>query len=380
MATTATSLYALNINQAVEAVAAIGNTRTVLIEGDMGSGKSSILWTLAKKFPNHLPCYFDCTTKDLGDITIPKLLTIEGDEDAGFVRYVTNEELGLHNNRDIILMIDEYGKANVQVKNALLRLMLERKLGSYTLTPASFVFATTNLGGEGVGDMMLPHQRNRVSVVRMRKPTSVEWIEWGINNGIDPIILGWCKDNPHLFQSFTEIDSPYKDRNNAEPTNPYIYHPQVPMDAFVTPRSLHAASDIVKLRDKLDRQTLTSLLIGTIGARGAMDLATFITMADQLPTQQSIKDDPMTAKVPESAAAVCMVVHRALSTIERTWVDAWMDYLLRLDKEAQGMFANGVRAESYDKAKRSMVMTSKKFRDWAMANNYLFVKTTHDRA
>ena len=34
------------------------------------------------------------------------------------------------------------------------------------------------------------------------------------------------------------------------------------------------------------------------------------------------------------------------------------------------MFANGVRARKY--SKQSMVMTNKKFTDWAMANNYMF--------
>jgi hypothetical protein len=34
------------------------------------------------------------------------------------------------------------------------------------------------------------------------------------------------------------------------------------------------------------------------------------------------------------------------------------------------MFANGVRSDKY--AKQSVVMTNKKFRDWAMAHNYMF--------
>jgi hypothetical protein len=41
------------------------------------------------------------------------------DDGSGFVRYLTNEELGIHNNKPIILLIDEYGKANAAVKNAL---------------------------------------------------------------------------------------------------------------------------------------------------------------------------------------------------------------------------------------------------------------------
>ena len=190
----------------------------------------------------------------------------------------------------------------------------------------------------------------------------MEWIEWAINNGVDHTLLGWCKDNPHLFYSFEDVKNP--------DDNPYIYHPKQQRTAFVTPRSLEAASDWLKVREHLDDQTLTGLLMGTIGERGAMDLMAFVKLADQLPTLQSIKDDPKHAKVPDSAAAVCMVVYRSLSTIGSDWIDAWMDYMVRLDKEAQGMFANGCSVEKY--AHRKIVMTNKKFTQWAMDNNYMF--------
>jgi hypothetical protein len=110
--------------------------------------------------------------------------------------------------------------------------------------------------------------------------------------------------------------------------------------------------------------------MGTIGDRGAMDLMAFVKLADQLPSLQSIKDTPETAKVPSSAAAVCMVVYRTLAALEKDWVDSWMIYCERLDKEAQGMFANGVRSPKY--ARQAMVMTNKRFTTWAMVNSYLF--------
>jgi ABC-type molybdenum transport system ATPase subunit/photorepair protein PhrA len=87
-----------------------GMERTILVQGHMGTGKSSILDILAKDLPTHTPCYFDCTTKDLGDITIPNISKM--DDGTGFVSYLVNEELGVHHNKPIILMIDEYGKAN----------------------------------------------------------------------------------------------------------------------------------------------------------------------------------------------------------------------------------------------------------------------------
>jgi len=352
--------FSLSLNQCVDAILAGGHKRTTLLQGHMGTGKSSMLGVLADKLPTHLPCYFDCTTKDLGDITIPDIAKL--DSGAGYVTYLTNEELGAHNDRPIILMVDEYGKANPAVKNALLRLMLERKIGGYTLHPDSIVFATTNLGAEGVGDLLPPHARNRITMLTTRKPSSIEWVTWGINNDIDPVVLGWCNDNPQLFQSFDEVSSPAD--------NPYIFHPKEQRAAFVTPRSLEAASDWVKCRDMYDEDTLTSLLVGTVGPRAALDLMAFHKLAEDLPKLEDIKRNPETAKVPESAAAVCMVVFRTLTCIEADWMPAWMTYLNRLSKEAQGMFANGVRPDTY--SKRDMVMGHADFTKWASDNIYMF--------
>ena len=359
MSNSAITMYALSLDQISNAIMRGGKQRTVLVQGHMGTGKSSLLKTLSKQLPKHTACYFDCTTKDLGDITIPSLQTMN---EQGYVQYVTNEELGLHLDKPIILMVDEYGKANPAVKNAMLRLLLERKMGSYELHPDSIVFATTNLGAEGVGDLLPAHARNRITVVTSRKPSNMEWIEWGIGASIDHTLLGWCKDNPHLFHSFEEVKDPE--------TNPYIFHPKAVRTAFVTPRSLEAASDWLKVRTTMDDQTLTALLMGTVGERGAMDLMAFVKLSDQLPSLESIKKDPLNAKVPTSDAAVCMVVYRSLATLDKSWVDAWMDYMVRLDPEAQGLFVNQIRSPKY--AKQNVVMTNKKFTAWAMTNNYLF--------
>ena len=166
-------MYALSLDQVTNGIKQGGNKRTVLVQGDMGNAKTSILNVLAKELPTHTACYFDCTTKDLGDIMIPKMADVDG---KNYVTYATNEELGVHLNKPIILMIDEFGKANPAVKNALLRVIQERMIGSYTLHPDSIVFATTNKGSEGVGDMLPPHARNRMTVIQVRKTDHMDWI------------------------------------------------------------------------------------------------------------------------------------------------------------------------------------------------------------
>ena len=69
------NLYAVSLDQAIDLIATIGDTQTVLLQGHMGCGKSSTLKVLQERFPDHHPVYFDCTTKDLGDLSIPSLNT-----------------------------------------------------------------------------------------------------------------------------------------------------------------------------------------------------------------------------------------------------------------------------------------------------------------
>jgi len=298
------------------------------------------------------------------DMSAPQYVKAVGDMISDYVQFVPNAELGVHLGVPVTINFDELFKAPDPVKKAVRRIMLERMVGTIKLPEGSIIYGTSNLTTEGLGDTLPMHQRNAIIVVPTRKPTTMELLEYGINNDWDSIMLGWIKDNGEtLLQTFEEVKDPAD--------NPYIHHPRNPTQGAVcTPRSLHMGSDILKQRHMFDDQTLTAGLMGAIGDRGGMDLMAYVKLSTQLPSSDSIKKDPMGAVVPTSISAICMVVFRTLSTIERDWVDPWMDYLGRLDTEAQAMFANGVRAEGY--AKQSVVMTNKKFTQWALANNYMF--------
>ena len=358
---TASSMYAQDLDSCVNIISAIGHQTTVMLQGDIGTGKSATRHMLNKMFPTHRVFYLDCTTKDVGDLMLPKIMEL--DENDQFVRYVTNEEIGLHVSGPVIIMVDEFGKANKSVQNALLCLMYERFMGSMKLHPESIVYATTNHGAEGVGDMLPPHTRNRMTVIPVKKWDNEQWIGWGINNGVDHNVLLFAKEHPEIFHSFTDVKDPE--------SNPYIFHPKVQRAAFITPRSLENASNIVKVRDRLGADATTAALIGTIGERGGLDLSAQLSIADQLTSLEDIKNNPKTAKVPENAAAICMIIYRTMSNIDRSWIDAWMDYFQRLPAEAQGMFVNGVYADKFDDKKRTMVCSNRKFTDFTKDNAHL---------
>jgi energy-coupling factor transporter ATP-binding protein EcfA2 len=361
-------MYDVSLAQAANMIRLTGKTNTTLLQGHMGTGKSSMLKMLAKMLPTHRPVYFDCTTKDLGDLMLPKIQDATDGGDC--VRFVPNEELGLHLDGPIILMIDEFGKANPAVKLGVLRLMLERKQAGMALHPDSIIFATTNLGAEGVGDLLPAHARNRITVVRVRKPSVQEWVEdYAIDAEIDPVLIAWSLENPQIMDSFENVDRPED--------NELIFHPKATgRVSFVTPRTLELASHWAKQREHMGAHELTAALIGTIGHAAAANLAAYVKIGDQLPSLDSIKTDPEDAKVPSNNTAICMVVHRTLQTLERGWTDAWMRYMIRLPKEAQAMFANAVRraAEKPNGVNKRLieVNTNKRYQDWCLANNYMF--------
>ena len=357
----ASHMYAQDLDNCINSISLLGDKITFVLQGDMGNGKSATLTTLGEKFTNHRTFYCDCTTKDVGDLMLP--MFSELDQNGQFVRFVTNEELGLHIDGPVIIMIDEFGKANRSVQNALLCLMYERKMGSRHLHEESIVYATTNLGAEGVGDLLQPHQRNGFCVLTVKKWINEQWMEWAINNQIEPQVILFAKENPEIFQSFTEVENP--------DDNQYIYHPKVNRAAFVTPRSLETASHICKMRDKLGADTTTALLIGCVGEHAARQLNAQFTISDDLVPLDDIKNNPKSAKIPSTAAAQCMMMYRTLSNIDRSWMDSWMDYMDRLPANMQGMFVNGVYSDKFDKKRQQAVVNNKKFTDFTMANSHL---------
>ena len=88
MSKTAERMYEQSIDEIADSILATGHKLTTLVQGHMGTGKSSILRILADKLPDHVPCYFDCTTKDLGDLMLPKILM--DDSTDSFVRFIPN--------------------------------------------------------------------------------------------------------------------------------------------------------------------------------------------------------------------------------------------------------------------------------------------------
>ena len=358
MSKTAQAMYAITLDEAVDMITHAGKKVTIMLRGHTGCGKTSTLLTLQERFPKHKAVLFDGTSKDLGDLWVPV-----HDKELGCIKMVPAEEFGIHLGMPLVLCLDEISKANKSVKNGMMRVMLERNVNGTPLHPDTIIYATGNLGSEGLGDMLEAHQINRITVVETAKPTAEQWVSWAINNDIDPTVISFVNENPQVLADFRDVGNPED--------NQYIYNPRNVTDgAVVTPRSLELVSVFMKVREHLTPNSLVSAAIGTIGPRGGMDLLAYTKLVDDLPKLEDIKTSPTTARIPKSASALCMIVYRTLASIEKDWVGAWLTYLKRLPPEAQAMFANGVRSPKYNK--QSMIMTHALFTEWARDNTHMF--------
>ena len=359
----------VTLAQFANAIATVGDQVTIIGQGEPGIGKSAMLKVLAKRFPEYATAYIDCTLLDLGDFALPYTVEENG---IRVTRFAPNARFQLQSDKPVIVMLDEIGKAMKAVKNVLLTLMNEYRIGDMTLPKGSIVFGTTNLSTDGVGDSLEAHARNRVCFTTVRKPHAGfnvdgsldpdSWGAWAIENDIEPIVLAWVKQNPHCLESYTDP---------AQVENGLIYQPTKPQSAFVTPRSLEKASHIVKQRHTLGDLVTQSLLAGTVGDTAAAQMQAFFTVVDKLPTWESIVADPKGAKVPGTTDVIakCMVVFSALTRVDEKSIDAWIDYAERLDLEWQAMFAKSAMRSS---TKQSILTRNTKFKQWAIKNQWAF--------
>lgn len=322
--------YNLNLKQTAKLIATNGHLKTYLVRGEPGIGKSAMLKMMALMFPNHTPVYVDMTQMDIGDIQIPYI-----NQQTQTVDYFPNAmfQTNTEGSKPVLVMLDEFGKANRAVQNVCLPIMLERRVGKFKLHPDSIVFCTSNLTSDGVGDNIQAHANNRMAHITVNKPNAEEWVLWGMENGIHESVLMFVKENPHVLLSYMD------DGQGTPEGNPYIYNPKNQVAAFVTPRSLEAASHALHNKDKVDDHSMFADLCGTIGARAAADMRAQIELLNDLPPFSLIVADPKNAPIPlNNKPALCLLIFSLLSRLQKDNFNAVFDYVVRLPDELQSLF------------------------------------------
>jgi AAA domain (dynein-related subfamily) len=344
----------VNFAETVDIIMNSGDN-SVHLTGEPGVGKTAMHKEIIKR-TGYKGIYIDGPNTDVGQSGMPI-----PNHDTRTLDFYPAGNYGLHTNEPLVIMIDEWTKTDDYVRNTLHPLLHERRLGNFELHPDSIVFTTGNMDSDGVGDSAKAHTRNRQTWLTYMKPTAKEWCAWATNNGVAPEVIAWVHEYEHCMMSYMD---------GGQDKNPYIFNPNdASQIAFVSPRSLVKASHWVTKRDKITENAFIATLDGTIGFSASRDMQAYIELADQLPTREAIETSPDTAIVPNSPAAQCILVFKAVAVATKDNFATWMRYIKRMPKEVQAVFINSLLEVQ---TKKSWAMTHPTFVTWARENQYMF--------
>jgi ATPase family associated with various cellular activities (AAA) len=166
----------------------------------------------------------------------------------------------------VVLFLDEMNSAAPAVQGAAYQLILNRKVGTYTLPDNVVVVAAGNRESDkGVSYRMPSPLANRFVHLEVRKDFDA-WFSWAVNNQIHQDVVGYIS---YAKQDLMEFD------------------PKSASRAFATPRSWSFVSQFLKDEDASDAE-LTDLIAGTVGEGLAVKFMAHRKVAGQMPKPEDV--------------------------------------------------------------------------------------------
>ena len=277
--------------------------RPAFIWGGPGVGKSSVVKQLAETL--NVPLQ-DVRALLLDPVDLRGLPFLGSD---GRSKWPTPEFLP--QNGSAILFLDELNAAPAMVQASCYQLVLDRKLGEYTLPEGWAIIAAGNCDSDRAVTTRMPTPlRNRFVHLEFEVDMQ-DWSEWAIQAGIRPEVIAFLRFRPELISAF--------DRD---------------AHAFPSPRSWEFVSHILDSLESKPNPTIEyEIIAGAVGTGAATEFGAFLRTFRDLPNIDAILINPTQEPVPENAAAQYAVA----SALARCASDANFDriclYLNRLPTE-----------------------------------------------
>lgn len=311
--------------------------RVPFIWGDVGIGKSDIVNGVSER---------------IGDIVDIRLSLYDPTDLRGFpVKYVDehgNEAMRfvapdmLPRSGTGVIFLDEFPAAPPAVQAVAYQLILNRRLGAYTIPTGWVVAAAGNHARNGgVHYAPAPALANRFIHLEMECDPA-EWDIWAADNNLDFLLRAFIRFRPGLLHNVEARKQGH---------------------AFPTPRSW-ASLDAIR-GTGLSTKELFELGKGTVGEAAAVEFAAFVKTADELPTAQEIFDDPENAKLPKSPGAKHAVSLMLEEYADKKNFAGCLKYLSRLDVEYQTAFNHSVARNKVE------LCSTPAFIKWAMDNKVM---------
>ncbi len=107
-----------------------------------------------------------------------------------------------------ILFLDEINAAPPSVSAAAYQLILDRRLGEYTVPDGWVIFAAGNRQGDrGVAYVMPAPLANRFTHYEI-EPNLDDWVAWALREGMDERLIGFLRFRPELLFEYDAEQNP----------------------------------------------------------------------------------------------------------------------------------------------------------------------------
>jgi len=244
-----------------------------------------------------------------------------------------------------ILFLDEINSAPPTIQAAAYQLILDRKIGEYSLPQNYSIIAAGNYETDrGVTYRMPTPLANRF--VHLNFDLDFEsWKLWAYQNKIDRRIISYLS---------------YK------PSDLFMFDPKSQSKSFATPRSWKFVDDILK--SKVKEILLEDVISGAVGIETAQEFLNYVKVMDKLPNIENIlKGDDVKIPTQNSALyALCIgIVYALKKNFSIQNLTNILNFSLKLDGEFTIMLIRDMQKSGID------VESSPAWKNWVEEHRFL---------
>ena len=334
--------------EAAQALSLLINARQpVMLHGSPGIGKSQVVKQVAEKMKLKL---IDLRLSQLDSADLRGIPTmVEGFTDWAIPKFLPNDPKSKG-----ILFLDEINSAAQATQAAAYQLVLDRKLGDYTLPEGWTVIAAGNrLQDRAIVNQMSSALKNRFVHIDFEVSFD-DWIDWAFKVGIDESIIAFLRFRPNFLDETMMLSTSEEGRQRLKNFND--------VKAFATPRSWEFMNRV--LTQKPERSLLSALAEGTVGPAASVSFLAFRDLYSELPDLDKVFAAPDKANVPSNPSVLyALATGLALRADKKNWGEG-LTYMERLPGEYQVLYMQDLLRRPNTRS----LITDKRFSAWAKQN------------
>ena len=239
------------------------------LQGRPGIGKSAIVKQLAEE--NELD-FIDLRLSQLDSCDIRGIPRVDAEKNVSrwyVPEFLPFKDIDKFEGTKGILFLDEINRARPDVLQSIFQLVYDRKVGEYELLDDWYIIAAGNLGIEDGTDVLDFDSalKNRFAYIDVDHNLD-DWVSWAVDAKVYPSIIGFIQNKPQYLHCEFE-----KGKNQ-----------------YVTPRSWHMLSNLLKNNSDVDPETLVND-IGLSLVNGAAPIFLTYLRDNKIPTAKEVLTD-----------------------------------------------------------------------------------------